>query len=155
MGNCLCGDAGSRTLFADNLEGDMMRLARWLDQLRKGSRKRRGTPFRCPRWSLVVECLETRTQLTGVMFLATVDPAVFELSVPQRGAVTLAIRNADDSRFVGEVAVLSPSGRNLEFDVEFVEDVCENHTALNCTDPSPSKEANRDNRHSPVTCRRT
>ncbi len=61
----------------------------------------------------MVECLETRTQLTGVMFLATEDPAVFELSVPQRGAVTLAIRNGDDSRFVGEVALLSPSGRVL------------------------------------------
>ncbi|MFM9962610.1 MAG: hypothetical protein ACKV2Q_15465, partial [Planctomycetaceae bacterium] len=86
----------------------MMRLAWWLDRLRKGARIRRGgIQFRCPRWSLEVECLETRTQLTGVMFLATDDPAVFELSVPQRGAVTLAIRNGDDSRFVGEVALLS------------------------------------------------
>ena len=95
-------------------EGELMQVVWWLDRLRKWGRRRRGgTQFRCPRWSLVVECLETRTQLTGVMFLATEDPAVFELSVPQRGAVTLAIRNGDDSRFVGEVALLSPSGRVL------------------------------------------
>lgn len=100
----------------------MMRLGRWLDRLWERPGKRRAVALcRSVRLSSRAEWLETRTQLTGVTLLATEDPAVFELSVPQRGAVTLAIRNGDDSRFVGEVALLSPSGRVLR-EQQFVDE---------------------------------
>ena len=95
-----------------------MRLVRWLDRLLERPWKRRAVA-RCGRspdraaLSVQVEWLETRTQLTGLMFSATADAEIFELSVPQRGAVTLTVRNGDGSRFVGEVALLSPSGRVL------------------------------------------
>ena len=95
-----------------------MRLVRWLDRLLERPWKRRAVA-RCGRspdraaLSVQVEWLETRTQLTGLMFSATADAEIFELSVPQRGAVTLTVRNGDESRFVGEVAWLSPSGRVL------------------------------------------